>query len=308
VTKLSGLFVTLLVVGLAAPAVADAPVYAPYGAWRGRIRYVEGPWRTRSFIRWGAGITPTGGQVLMHGFDAAQAVLTSPDFWSQVIGTKDAELASRESELTGQVAAIQLTNAALRSDLDQLLHALEITPEPVVSPVATPQPSFSVRFDEFVTLFVSLNKQGRALLESAKTLAQIGKVIYDNHAALKLSGDQLRTLEELNAFLKKVLGDAAYDNLPPLPADCQDLATVRAKYRGLLKEWLEITYPQAVELSQKTVDAGDKLRNEIKDDYLERTAEKAREIQVKIKGWGPAPSLKNDPFAVQSAEPPQSTP
>ena len=47
-------------------AFAQAPRYEPYGAWRGRIRYVEGPYRTRTRIRWGGGLTPVGGQVLMH--------------------------------------------------------------------------------------------------------------------------------------------------------------------------------------------------------------------------------------------------
>lgn len=55
-------------------AFGDPPQIAPYGAWRGRMRYVEGPHKVKERVRWGNGITPVGGQVLMQGIAVAGEV------------------------------------------------------------------------------------------------------------------------------------------------------------------------------------------------------------------------------------------
>ena len=68
---------TLLLLIATCPAAflhADGPSFAPYGALRGRVKYVEGEHRTRERVRWGNGLTPTGGQVLIHGFSAASNI------------------------------------------------------------------------------------------------------------------------------------------------------------------------------------------------------------------------------------------
>jgi hypothetical protein len=96
------------------PVFAQAPTYAPYGAWRGRIRYVEGPWRTRSTIHWGNGITPTGGQVLIQGLTSAENVFTNPDFLGKLPGLRDGKAdekaAARSQEITATISDIRATN------------------------------------------------------------------------------------------------------------------------------------------------------------------------------------------------------
>ena len=91
---------------------AQAPTFAPYGAWRGRIRYVEGPWRTRSTIRWGNGITPTGGQVVMHGLTSAENILTDPEVLKKLMsgGQRDAE----------SIAKAEANNAAIHTAILEL--------------------------------------------------------------------------------------------------------------------------------------------------------------------------------------------
>jgi hypothetical protein len=113
-------------------AVADAaPLYEPYGSWRGRIRYVQGPFRTRTRIRWGNGITPIGGQVLGQGIAMFGQVMTNPNFLNFLSGVIPSTKGSEEeaegkgevvSQLSGEIddriSKIITKNDALLSDLN----------------------------------------------------------------------------------------------------------------------------------------------------------------------------------------------
>ncbi len=132
----------LLIVG--DTASAQAPTYAPYGAWRGRIRYVEGPWRTRSTIHWGNGITPVGGQVLIQGLTSAENVLTNPDFLSKLSGLRDAEAnkaaEARSAEITSTIGDIRAQNAEIAKLNQSVLTRWGLEPTKLEAVVQASQP------------------------------------------------------------------------------------------------------------------------------------------------------------------------
>jgi hypothetical protein len=93
--------------------LAEPPIYEPYGAWRGRIKYVEGPRRTRTHIRWGNGITPVGGQVLMHLATVAGEVATNENVLNAVTG--------REAEINADIVRdVAKANEMNKGMLDKL--------------------------------------------------------------------------------------------------------------------------------------------------------------------------------------------
>lgn len=103
---------------------AQGPSFQPYGAWRGRIRYVEGPHRTKQRIHWGSGITPTGGQVLMHGLTVAGDVFTNPDFLSKLAPRSPSDQTSIDNEWN----AIRATDDNLLKELNELRSTAKLKP------------------------------------------------------------------------------------------------------------------------------------------------------------------------------------
>jgi len=103
--------------------------FVPYGAWRGNIRYVRGPFRTKETMRWGNGITPTGGMVLMHGLTVAGEVFAGAGALS-----KDADVFAKETPSPATVESEQFTDAvgdskvtleALSKDLANQVNSLQ---------------------------------------------------------------------------------------------------------------------------------------------------------------------------------------
>jgi hypothetical protein len=123
--------VILVLLACEAPSRGEPPLYAPYGAWRGRIRYVEGPHRVRTHIRWGGGLTPTGGQVLMHVATVAGNVATNENFLNAVTGG-DGRGATLDPEIASLNTSIEQGNRELREELNPLLKQLGLKeiPEP----------------------------------------------------------------------------------------------------------------------------------------------------------------------------------
>jgi hypothetical protein len=117
VRNLKTIVTVVLLIAASDSVYAQPPTYAPYGAWRGRIRYVEGPWRTKSTVRWGNGITPVGGQVLIQGLTSAEAVFTNPSFLGTIAGLRDAQpdrqAESRSEDIEANVAAIRASNVEI---------------------------------------------------------------------------------------------------------------------------------------------------------------------------------------------------
>ena len=105
--------------------VSAQPTYQPYGAWRGHIRYVEGPHRTKEKIRWGGGLTPTGGAVLVQGFQSAQAVLTDPNVAGALLRQSDAE---HRGAFEAKLSELRSTNEQMRTDLPMVLGKLGLEP------------------------------------------------------------------------------------------------------------------------------------------------------------------------------------
>lgn len=130
----------LPIAALPVTAQAEAPRYEPYGAWRGRIRYVEGPRRTRTHIRWGNGITPVGGQVLMHFATVAGNVATNENFLNAVApGLRNAEV---DADLVAAVNGLGTKNDELLKSLNELRQRADVN-LPVLAfpaaPAGTPQ-------------------------------------------------------------------------------------------------------------------------------------------------------------------------
>lgn len=126
---------TIVVMGLGSKALAQPP--APYGAWRGKIHYVEGPYRTRMHVRWGGGITPVGGQVLMHLGTVAGNVATSPDFWGGMGGLPGpARDAAPSPALLAAVADVQAQSPALFAGLNEVRR--EVGLQPILPPAPPP--------------------------------------------------------------------------------------------------------------------------------------------------------------------------
>ncbi len=130
----------LFTAALPVTARGEAPRYEPYGAWRGRIRYVEGPRRTRTHIRWGNGITPVGGQVLMHFATVAGNVATNENFLNTVApGLRNAEV---DADLVAAVNGLGTTNDELLKSLNELRQRADVNLPVLVFPAApagTPQ-------------------------------------------------------------------------------------------------------------------------------------------------------------------------
>jgi hypothetical protein len=125
-----------LIIGTSARA--EGPSFAPYGAWRGKVRYVAGPHRVKERVRWGNGVTPVGGQVLIQGFASAADVFSG----RQAFDDASARDSSTHSSILGAYGRLlnaqQQTLDKLNKTRDKLeLQPLEFLPEAVnATPIA----------------------------------------------------------------------------------------------------------------------------------------------------------------------------
>lgn len=160
-------FVNILASGCM-DAVADVPEFQPYGAVRGRIRYVEGPFRTKTRIHWGNGLTEVGGQVLMHGLTVAGNVFTNPNTLGALVGRSEDEQRGIEDEwqfIRDQDAKLKRQLAALRTSVG--LGAQTVNPVPSITPDPFPAGTASANSE---ALFTELNKL-RVLADNVKAAA-----------------------------------------------------------------------------------------------------------------------------------------
>lgn len=84
---------------------AQAPGYTPYGAHRGWVRTVYGPYRIRHTARWGNGITPVGATVLNNVITTAGMVVTDPNF-VKLFGSQQQDSGFGSSDQTDQLVNI----------------------------------------------------------------------------------------------------------------------------------------------------------------------------------------------------------
>ncbi len=214
--------IVLALVGLVAwsalaplAAMAEAPRYEPYGAWRGRIRYVEGPRRVRTHIRWSNGITPVGGQVLMHLATVAGNVATNENFLNAVNPIRreaDPQLVSAVNQLGEKNKDLVKALNAVRTRPDIKLSELVLK---VDVAAVTPPPNGGGPMSDATAL---LSQRDSFLASIQKNRTELGTQIH--HAAatgdnvVAASAPQQTQRDLLKAFLAK---DIIKDIAAPVP-------------------------------------------------------------------------------------------
>ncbi len=147
---------------LTADSLCANDAFVPYGAWRGNIRYVRGPFRTKETMRWGNGITPTGGMVLMHGLTVAGNVFAGAGAFS-----KDADAFAKETPSPATVDSQQFTDAVDKSKL-----TLEALSNDLANQVNSLQGAFTKDFHKPVlqrlALIADLNHRLAVQIATAK--------------------------------------------------------------------------------------------------------------------------------------------
>lgn len=220
------LWAAAVIAALASAAAAQPPIYEPYGAWRGRIRYVEGPRRVRTRIHWGSGITPVGGQVLMHLATVAGDVATDPNFLSAVAG-RDSEL---DPALVQAIDAVDLRNDSLRSELNRVLvqQGLALVPDFVSSAAnlpATVAPGTPAT-PQVTTIVPSANQIRARINQLAPQIKNLRQDSFVNvQQAIKigdalaagLTEPQKRTLDDLRNNVGKMGVVSGLQSPPPVP-------------------------------------------------------------------------------------------
>lgn len=278
------LFMIMIALGLASDAFGQAPRYEPYGAWRGRIRYVEGPYRTRTRIRWGGGLTPVGGQVLTTFATVAGNVATDPNFWSGVAGaggasgtadpTRDAEL---NPQLIETINGVQEENRRLLGALNEIraLPSVKLQPlqfvavQPPVLPAdsapgTTPAPDGAAA-PGTTERIVAWNKNFEAIEAKRK---EIGR---DLNAATKIAEtagidiDPAKAASAKQAAMLSVFGDALMqaDALPITPEQFDKSYAAAAQgimeLKALLTSYIE-TGRQLIRDSLATPERQEKIK------------------------------------------------
>jgi hypothetical protein len=233
-------------------AIAAAQSIVPSNAWRGRVRRVEGPFRTVERAHWGSGITPVGGQVLIQGLNVAGSVLTNPDFLSNVLRPRDAEPLG-ESEAGRLIREIETRNSELDSSISALLGKIGGVPvRSDSSPVTNGQGSGEIQLEALMNKSRELSKLGQAALaELLPALAQVYSMalqIDRDQGGLGLSDEFRSALGQRIAFLNQVamvLGvgapgaaeaKATAETVATLDRELGALAQRVAAYRDLLNE------------------------------------------------------------------------
>ncbi len=324
--------VLFAVLALCETASAQPPVYQPYGAWRGRIRYVEGPWRTRTTIHWGNGVTPTGGQVLIHGLTAAENVLTNEGFQRTMTGFRDAEAIKRSEAnfkmIDKALEDMTARNGTIRKSLQDpipelsdksLLEAWDLTPTKVTSLTleATddgPHVDRSRKFDELKEKMAELETIAIKLNESASKVVSYSEFVGGKHDELGLTAEEEEFLDQLNTFAKNVDGDleieeendvpvlhrAPTDALQELILEYKNLENLRKSHRKIAEElptlgqpFLDDTNDEVVEIAKYGIEAGEQAV--AFDDEWKDLPELEKEMFEKTEDPGNAPSVP-EPF------------
>jgi hypothetical protein len=213
--------VVLAICGGAAPrrGLADPPMYEPYGAWRGRIRYVEGPRRTKTHIRWGNGITPVGGQVLMHLATVAGNVATDENFLNAVApGIKSAEL---DAELVSTVSGLDAKNKQLLDRLNLLRKQPNINLPALAFPVDTQPVTGTNVVQDSSGLTALLSEKEGYQLSFDKFRPDLVSQIHNAAAMISTvvdgNQDQAKKLAALQAFRDKSFMAGINPPTPPRP-------------------------------------------------------------------------------------------
>lgn len=184
--------VASLLAGCCMVAVADVPEFQPYGAWRGRIRYVEGPFRTKTRIHWGNGVTEVGGQVLMHGLTVAGDVFTNPNTLGALVGRSADEQRSIDNEwqqIRDQDAKLKRQLAGLRTAAG--LGAQTVNSVPTITPDPFPPGTPTANSEELFAELKKLRTLIGGVREAAK--AYFDKVNNEDPTRLKFIAAVLET-------------------------------------------------------------------------------------------------------------------
>lgn len=143
-------------------AAQGPPIYQPYGAWRGKIRYVDHQNGIRTRIKWGNGITPTGGQVL------GQLITVAGQVASDVAGSGTTKGAEPNPEIASLNQQLATNNQALLAQLNEVRKILDVPPvafqEPPPVPPVDPEIDAPTTKDEVEAANAAL-QDSRAKLE-----------------------------------------------------------------------------------------------------------------------------------------------
>jgi hypothetical protein len=258
----------LALFALPAECFAQPPLYEPYGAWRGRIRYHEGPFGgVRTRIRWGGGITPVGGQVLMHLGTVAGNVFTNPNTLGALAGAAGAPRnAEVDPELIAAIGALGPKNAKILEELNAVRTSIGLAPVAFPTPAVAPPPGeatgasadIAALGSQWVSLRTAIENRRQEIRRDALTAIQVGDA-----AAATLAPPQVERLTLLKERLVRtaVLTEGVADLLPldqpttPEEFDLQ-LKSVRDGWK-LLGEVLD----QAIEVGKQIL-AADPSANE----------------------------------------------
>jgi hypothetical protein len=311
VKNLISLVTAALLLMVCEPVFAQAPTYAPYGAWRGRIRYVEGPWRTRSTIHWGNGITPTGGQVLIQGLTSAENVLTNPDFLGKLSGLREAKpdekAAARSKEITATISDIRAQHAEI-AKLNQSVLAkwgLEPTkPKALVQSSQTPgafDPNAAEKPAELIDKIATTSSKIGPLVERSKVQAgqtlQLAELLDRRKDSLTLDGGQKELLADLIDYTRTVARE--FNSGPAATVDGDLVGSIKSFAR--LFENLDKGYREfsqiAVDLrSNATKLAEHPFRDDDAAVFAVNAIAAADRIDEGLKRCGPPPSIPTGAF------------
>ncbi|MCL4204521.1 MAG: hypothetical protein KJ000_18705 [Pirellulaceae bacterium] len=295
-------------------AFAQAPTYAPYGAWRGRIRYVEGPWRTRSTIHWGNGITPVGAQVLIQGLTSAENVLTNPDFLSKLSGLRDAEAdkeaEARDADIRTAIEDIHARNVDIRKHLNEkVLERWNLKPtevEPLVSSLQSPEELNPSTSETAPDLIAEIEKIARDINEQGATLKEkhvIPALDYARFLEQAAVGNLLLS-DQQRAWLKTLIDYAqevgnAFNAQPSAAAHSDPVEAMNslASLVGDLKKGHQAISQKSADYRRNGKKLGELARG---DKDLESVAEnavnEAAEVDKWLDLWKPPQSIPVDAF------------
>jgi hypothetical protein len=251
------LVMLLALFALPAESFAQPPMYEPYGAWRGRIRYHEGPLGgVRTRIRWSNGLTPVGGQVLMHLGTVAGNVFTNPNVLGALAGVPGAPRnAEVDPELIAAIERIGQNNDAMLAELNQVRASVGLAPAAFPAAAVAPQPgaatggsaAVAALGEEWVSLRDAIGQRRQDILLDALAAIEAG-----NAAGATLSPQQA---ERLTLLKDRVVRSAVLsEGIPQLdaPATTPDQFDDRAK--NVSDGWRLLG-----ELLGKAVDVGTRL-------------------------------------------------
>lgn len=298
------LFLLVLVIVSACETVsAQIPTYAPYGAWRGRIRYVQGPFRTRSTIHWGNGITPTGGQVLMTGMTTAGNVLTNPDFLDKITSLRDAEADKAGNEISTTVNRIRAINADLRKNLNEtVLSKVGLDPSPLElsdnsSLTTDPGPPQDGSVEDLHARVAAnvreLGNLANEIRSGAPEAVLYGEFLQSNIENLGLNEEQVESLVKLTAFARVVFTatDAEDSSQTEFGTPVVALEQFLVKLHDLSKNCA-----RAKEMSSQLQGSSKKLLDIVELPSVRRAVEFAEHVSKIAAKWGEPPSIPKTMF------------